>query len=73
MHGSDLANKYFKVWKPDYIKNYDASVPESQRRQRFRKSISYGYIENNGVLVLKVEDSKLVYRDDDVIPKFNKV
>jgi len=73
MHGSDLANKYFKAWKPDYIKNYGASVPESQRRQRFRKSISYGYVQNNGALVLKVENSKLVYRDDDVIPKFNKV
>ena len=52
---------------------YDAPVLDSQRRQRFRKSISFGYVEDNGILVLEVKDSKLVYRDDAVISEFNKV
>lgn len=73
MHGPDLAAKFFKSWEPNYLKNYGASVPDSQRRQRFRKSISFGYIEKNGVLVLKIENGALTYRDDTVIPKFNLV
>lgn len=73
MQGSDLENTYFKVWEPDYFKNYGASVPDEQRRQRFRKSISFGYVEENGTLVLKVEGGKLIYRDDAVIPGFNQV
>lgn len=73
MHGADLADKYFKAWEPDYIKNYGASVPDSQRRQRFRKSVSFGYVEDEGILVLKIENSKLVYLDDAVIPEYNKV
>jgi len=73
IRGQDLADKFFKSWEPDYLKNYDVSVPDSQRRQRFRKSISFGYVEANGVLVLKVEDGKIVYRDDSVIPKFDQV
>ncbi|MCF6337823.1 MAG: hypothetical protein L3J84_07695 [Gammaproteobacteria bacterium] len=71
--GDDLAEKYFKAWQPDYFNNYDSSVPKEQRRQRFRRSISFGYVETNGCLIMKVEDGKLVYRDDKVIPKFNKV
>ncbi len=73
MRGHDLSHKFFRSWEPDYFKNYDASVPDSQRRQRFRKSISFGYIEKNGALVLKVESGKLVYRDDSIISKFNQV
>lgn len=73
MHGADLADTYFKAWEPDYFKNYNASVPKEQRRQRFRKSISFGYVEENGILILKIQDGKLIYRDDTVIPKFNKV
>lgn len=73
MRGKDLASTFFKAWEPDYLRNYDASVPDSQRRQRFRKSISFGYVEANGVLVLKIEDGQLVYRDDTVIPMYNQV
>jgi hypothetical protein len=73
MQGKDLASKFFKFWEPDYLKNYDASVPDSQRRQRFRKSISFGHVETNGVLVLKIENGLLVHRDDTAIPTFNQV
>jgi len=73
MPGKDLAANFFKTWEPEYLKNYDASVPDAERRQRFRKSISFGFVEKNGVLVFKVENGKLTYRDDSVIPKLNRV
>jgi DNA-directed RNA polymerase alpha subunit len=72
MRGSDLAEKYFKSWEPDYLKNYDISAPNLQRRQRFRKNISFGYIETNGELVLRIEDSVITYRNDAAIPALNK-
>lgn len=72
MAGKDLAENYFKLWEPDYLKNYDVSVPDSQRRQRFRKSIPFGYVEANGELVLEIQDGLIVFRDDSVIPRFNK-
>lgn len=73
IRGQDLAGKFFKSWEPDYLKNYDASVPASKRRQRFRKSISLGYVKENGVLVLEIEDCRVKYRDDSIISKFNMV
>jgi hypothetical protein len=73
MRGKVLAQKYFKSWEPDYLKNYDTSVPDSQRRQRFRKSISFGYVESNGELVLKIKDGMITFRDDSVIPRYNKI
>ena len=73
MPGKELAANFFNAWVPEYLKNYDVSVPDAQRRQRFRKSISFGFIEKNGVLVFKVENGKLTYRDDNVIPNLNRV
>jgi len=73
MNGASLKGSYFKLWEPEYNKNYDSSVPKEQRRQRFRKSIAFGYVEENGSLVLEIKDGKLVYRDDAIISKFNKV
>jgi len=72
IQGKKLTETFFNSWKPEYLKNYDVSAPNSQRRQRFRKNIPFGYIEKNGVLVLKIRDGNLVYRDDNVIAEFNK-
>lgn len=72
MQGKELARNYFNVWKPDYLKNYDSSVPKEQRRQRFRKSISFGYVETKGILILKISDGKLIFRDDKEIIRFNQ-
>lgn len=72
IRGKDLEENYFKCWEPEYMKNYDSSVPNDQRRQRFRKNIPFGYIEANGELVLKIEDGLLKYRNDFVIPRLNK-
>lgn len=72
MRGVDLAEKYFKVWEPDYLRNYDVSVPNRQRRQRFRKNIPFGYVEANGELVLKIDNGVITFRDDSIIPRLNK-
>ncbi len=72
MRGADLAEKYFKSWEPNYLRNYDISVPDAKRRQRFRKNISFGYVEAHGELVLKIEDGIITFRDDSVIPRLNK-
>jgi hypothetical protein len=70
--GSELAAQYFNVWKPEYFKNYDASVPAQQRRQRYRKSIPAGYVSKQGTLIMKITNSELVFRDDTVISNFKK-
>ena len=69
--GRDLAEKYFKAWETEYFKNYDASVSSGLRRQRYRRSIPLGHVKKYGVLVMKVEEGKLIIRDDTVIPSFN--
>lgn len=73
IQGKDLAVDFFEIWEPQYTKNYDISIDKNQRRQRFRRSIPSGYVKNNGVLVMEIKDGKLVYRDDDIISKFNQV
>jgi len=72
MTGQNLAEKYFKAWMPEYSKNYDISVPPEHRRQRYRKSIPLGHVEKNGILILKIQEGTLIYRDDSVIPSFNE-
>lgn len=71
MTGPGLAGKYFKVWEPEYVKNYDSRIPKELRRQRFRKSIPYGYVQDSGVLILRIEEGLLVDSDDDALKKFN--
>lgn len=52
--GKILAPKYFRTWIPLCKKNYEAG------RQRFRKSVSYGFVRDNGHLVMEVGDGKLI-------------
>lgn len=56
---------YFSKWIPEYIKNYkktgDATTASSDRRQRFRRSIPFGWISKNGVLVMEVAEGKLIF------------
>lgn len=72
MSGASLAERYFKKWEPEYLKNYDSSIPPEQRRQRYRKNIPFGYIDKNGIPILQIEDGVLIFRDDTIIPKFNQ-
>jgi len=72
IRGSDLAKVYFNKWEPDYFSNYNASVPRGQRRQRFRRAVSFSHVHKNGTLVLKIQNTELIYSDHRVIPRFNK-
>lgn len=60
-----VASPLFLKWIPQYLKNYNkaddaTTVEASERRQRFRKSISYGWVSKNGRLVMEVKDGRLV-------------
>lgn len=46
----------FESWLPGLIKNYEGP----NRRQRYRRSIPYGFVKKNGTLILRTEDGNLV-------------
>lgn len=46
----------FESWMEGLIKNYEGP----NRKQRYRKSIAYGFVANNSVTVLKTLNGKLV-------------
>ena len=57
---------FFSNWIPQYIKNYNkaedaTSVEASERRQRFRRSIPFGWVSKNALLVMEVKEGKLVF------------
>ena len=56
-----------------YTKNYDVSIDKSQRRQRFRKSISGGYVEKNGILIMEIKEGELISSDNEIISRLNQV
>jgi hypothetical protein len=62
LKGSELREKYFDTWKPECIEKYN-----NPSNLRFRKNISYKYVQDNGLLVLKVEKGKLTYKNDQFI------
>lgn len=66
--GSQLKNKYFDVWKPMCIQDY-----RSPLNKRFRKSVSYKYVQDNGLLVLKIEKGLLTYRNDKFIEQLKTI
>ncbi|KHS70963.1 hypothetical protein RC77_05470 [Pectobacterium brasiliense] len=72
MTGSELADSYFKAWEPLYYKNYQKNISSDLRRQRFRKSISYGFVEKNGTLILQINDGNITLRQDEILDFFNK-
>ena len=51
----DLLKPKFESWLPGLIENYEGK----NRKQRYRKSISYGYVKKNGVVVLSASGGKL--------------
>ncbi|MGO0307974.1 hypothetical protein ACTL6P_15480 [Endozoicomonas acroporae] len=70
--GASLANNHFNVWLPLYRANYDRSADAQARRQRFRKSISFGYVRDHGELVLQITGGVIAYRDDGIIRRYNE-
>ncbi len=71
IQGSTLASLYFNKWKPAYESNYDKNAPTGIRQQRFRKNISHGFVEREGELILKIENGKLTYRNDNLLTRFD--
>lgn len=62
--GKSLA-PFFSKWIPEYLKNYNkaegaGTLDASERRQRFRRSIPFGWVSKNGCLVMQVTEGKLV-------------
>lgn len=65
LKGKALTPKYFSMWIPQYRKNYgkegaSKSVDASERRQRFRRAVAYGFVVKSGKLVMEVKDGKLI-------------
>lgn len=59
-----LLSPFFSDWIPQYLKNYNktedaTSVEASERRQRFRRSIPFGWVTKNAQLVMEVRNGKL--------------
>jgi hypothetical protein len=46
----------FEKWLPELRENY-----EDEKRQRFRRSVTYGFVRNQGNLILKISDGELTY------------
>lgn len=53
--GGILKSK-FESWLPGLIENYEGEI----RKQRYRKSISYGFVKKHGVVVLAASNGKLI-------------
>ncbi|NEN94418.1 MAG: hypothetical protein F6K50_02410 [Moorea sp. SIO3I7] len=46
----------FDKWLPELLQNYQAEA-----RQRFRRSVTYGFVKNQGVKLLEISDGVLRY------------
>lgn len=52
LRGEDLSST-FESWRPGLIANYESG------NQRYRKSISFGFVKLYGLLILKIEHGEL--------------
>ena len=71
--GSALKEPFFDAWLPDYRANYDRTVGSASRRQRFRKSISYGFVQEHGRTILEVRSGEIYSRNDSLLDEFNRL
>jgi hypothetical protein len=46
----------FDRWLPELIQNY-----ETEARQRFRRSVTYGFVKSQGIRLLEISDGELTY------------
>lgn len=52
-HGSQM-NSYFEKWLMEFPEPY---------QQRYRKSIPYGWVKKNGILLMTIKDGEVVFPD----------
>ncbi|HHR5860349.1 TPA: hypothetical protein ACS70L_002700 [Providencia alcalifaciens] len=71
--GSQLKDRFFLVWLPQYRVNYNRNVESSVRRQRFRKTIPYGYVQSNGRTILEIRSGDIYSRNDNILASFNSL
>ncbi len=55
--GKDLATE-FESWRAGLLENYSGEAP----RQRYRKSIAFGLIQELGQIIVQIEDGVLIER-----------
>jgi hypothetical protein len=46
----------FSGWLPNLLKNYSGP----NRKQRYRKNISLGFVKENGILIMEIKEGKLI-------------
>jgi len=46
----------FSSWLPKLVENYSGP----NRKQRYRKNVSFGFVKKNGTVVMEIKDGKLV-------------
>lgn len=46
----------FDRWLPELRQNYESSA-----RQRFRRSVTYGFVRSKGILLLEIKNGKLIF------------
>ena len=61
LHGEQLGPEFFAKWIPLYKKNYSNKVDKSKRRQRFRKSVSNGFVTQNGECVMEIKNGSMIH------------
>jgi hypothetical protein len=52
IHGHDLSKEFFEPWLRDFPTPY---------QQRYRKSISFGWVEEHGTLLMRLNDGEITY------------
>lgn len=71
--GPELAEKFFNAWLPEYITNYDRTVERAQRRQRFRKAIPFGHVQQYGRTLLDIRGGDMYSKNDILLEEFNRL
>lgn len=71
--GAELKERFFDVWLPEYQANYDRNALSSSRRQRFRRAIPFGYVQQNGRTLLEVKDGVMYSKNDSLLEEFNRL
>lgn len=46
----------FDKWLPELVQNYETAT-----RQRFRRSVTYGFVRNQGIRLLEISNGELTY------------
>lgn len=71
--GFELKERFFDIWLPKYETNYDRTVEREMRRQRFRRSIPFGFVQQHGRTLLEVRGGHMYSKNDSLLEEFNRL